>query len=84
METIKTLFITLFAAFGVVVGMLALIFGLSALFALPVYYIVNYLFSAGVLTAVFGSAKITFWQAFWLNILSGFLFKSSTGSKESK
>ena len=32
-------------------------------------------------TSIFHLASLTFWQAFWLNILCGFLFKSSAATK---
>lgn len=45
--------------------------------ALPVMWIVNYLFTPTLLTSVFGTSQIGFWQAFWLAFLCGCLFKSS-------
>ena len=65
----------------IVIG-LVLIVGLAFLGAWLTAYAVNYLFTPVLLTYVFGVAKITYWQAFALNVLSGWLFKShSTSSK---
>ena len=82
MDALKELFIAVFAALGVFAGVVALIFGIGVLCAIPVYLIINYLFSATFLTLVIGSAKITFWQSYWLTVLSGFLFKSSGSSSK--
>jgi hypothetical protein len=38
---------------------------------------VNYLFTSTLLLAIFGTAKIGFWQALVLNFISGVLFKST-------
>jgi len=57
--------------FGKFVGALILGAALSVLFAWVTGYIVNHLFTAQFLTLVFGH-QISFWQAFWLNILIGF------------
>ena len=42
---------------------------------------VNYLFTPALLTFVFGTAKIGFWQAWILSLLTGMLFKSTSTSK---
>jgi hypothetical protein len=52
--------------------------GISLLSAFPTKWILNYLLTPGVLTTVFGVAKLTFWRAFWLNYVSSMLFKSTT------
>jgi len=61
---------------------LVIAFGLSALLAYPVKWIINYLFTPGVLLALFGVAKMTFWRAFWLSYLCSVLFKSSYSSSK--
>ena len=64
----------------VVVGFVALVAGLSALFAVPVMLLWNVL-----LPDMFGFTEVTFLQAWGLNLLAGFLFKStSAGSSKCK
>jgi hypothetical protein len=63
---------------GVIIA--ALIAGLSVLFAFPTMWMVNYLFAPSALIAVFGHAHLTFWNALWLNVLCGLLFKGSSTS----
>jgi len=46
----------------------------------PAKWIMNYLLAPSALQAVFGVARMTFWRAFWLNILCGILFKASASS----
>jgi hypothetical protein len=72
--------------FLIAVGAVALFVGLVLLFTWPTVIIINYLFTAQLLTLVFGAAKITFWKAFWLSALTGWLFKSynSNSGKEKK
>jgi hypothetical protein len=60
---------------------LAFLVGFSALFAWVAAYFINYVFAASFLTFVFGG-KITFWQAFVLNMLTGILFRSGSSSKK--
>jgi hypothetical protein len=51
---------------------------LAIVLALPVMLLWNWL-----MPVIFGLTKISFWQALGLNLLSGFLFKSSqTSSKD--
>jgi hypothetical protein len=64
--------------FILVVGFVVTIIGLSALLALPVMWLWNY-----VMPDVFGLTTITFLQAWALNILSGMLLKSSNISSSS-
>lgn len=67
------------AAFIIGVLYLGLVLlGGAAIFAFPIMLLVNYLFTTHVILAVFGVAKISFWQALGLGILSGMLFKSSS------
>jgi hypothetical protein len=71
-------------AFGVVLLATGLIFGLSVLMAYPTMWLVNYLITPSALLSLFGIAQLTFWKAFWLNFLCGFLFKSTSVSTKSK
>jgi len=64
---------------GAVVGGVALIIGLSALFALPVMWLWNY-----VVPFQFGLKEIDFLHAWGLNVLCGFIFKSSAYNTNSK
>jgi hypothetical protein len=66
--------------FGVIA--VVAIAALSLLMALPVMWLVNYLFTPQILLTVFGVSQITFWQALALNVLTGTLFKSSTSSSK--
>jgi len=64
---------------GAVVGGVALIIGLSALFALPVMWLWNY-----VVPHQFGLKEIDFLHAWALNVLCGFIFKSSSVNTSNK
>jgi len=64
---------------GAVVGGVALLIGLSALFALPVMWLWNY-----VVPFQFGLKEIDFLHAWGLNVLCGFIFKSSAYKTDSK
>jgi len=55
---------------------------ISLLLGWPTMWLLNYLFNPSLLTAVFGISQITFWKAFWFNILIGLLFRSSTSSNK--
>lgn len=50
---------------------LAVVLVIALLFAAGIItmLIVNYLFASSLLLAVFGAPAITFWKAFWLNVL---------------
>ena len=65
------------------VFVICLIIGGAVLMAYPVKWLVNYVFTDGVRLALFGVVKISVWKAFFLNMLCGFLFKS-TASVSSK
>lgn len=52
-------------------------FTVAILFAFPVMLIWNY-----AMTEVFGLPMITFWQAFWLAILSRLLFGTTESSSK--
>ena len=65
----KTIFAVIAAVFGIVV----LIIGLSALFALPVMWLWNY-----VVPYQFGLKELDFLHAWALNVLFGLLVKGST------
>lgn len=71
METfIKTLWL-------LVVGLLIVVI-ISTAVALPVMWMVNYLFTTSVIAFLFGTAQLSFWQAYWLAVLCASLFKGST------
>lgn len=74
---------TLATAVGTIVLAFLGFVALALLMAFPTKWLVNYLFSATFLLYIFGVAKITIWQALWLNVLTGLLFRSSVtkGSK---
>ena len=60
-----------------VAGVVALVVLFGFLFAFPVMWLVNWLFTPAALTFVFGTAKLNVWQAWGLLVLSGLLFKST-------
>ena len=64
---------------GAVVGVIGLIIGLSALFALPVMWLWNY-----VVPYQFGLKELDFLHARALNVLCGFIFKSSSIRSDKK
>jgi hypothetical protein len=66
------------AAFALVL-VLAVVFG--ALLALPTMLLVNGIFSAAALKAVFGG-PLSFLGAWGINILCGLLFKTSVSSSK--
>lgn len=66
-------------AIGAVVGFIALIVGLSALFALPVMWLWNY-----VVPYQFGLKEIDFLHAWALTVLCNFIFKSSSVDTNNK
>jgi hypothetical protein len=55
-----------------ILGVIMLIFILALLFALPTMWLWNWL-----MPSIFGLIKINFWKALGLNLLCGFLFKST-------
>ena len=63
-------------------GVLALSVGLALLFAFPLMWAINYVFTPAVLTFLFGTAKIGFWKTVVLTIITGWLFKSGSTSSE--
>ena len=74
---------TLIKCIGTIVVVFWIIFGISGLVALPVMWVINYLFRSEVIKAMFGTAQLGFWQSFCLCILTGMLFNrsSNAGSK---
>ena len=68
---------------GIMVAVLA-IAGLASLMAYPTKWVVNYLFTPGVLTSLFGTSQISFWQALALNFICGTLFKGGSSTSSSK
>jgi hypothetical protein len=67
----------------VFLGYMAMVVALAVIMAFPVKWLVNYVFTDAVRLTVFGVAQITVWRALALNILCGFLFKSSSSSSKS-
>ena len=65
---------------GAILFIVALVAGLALLFAFPTMWLWNYLFVSQVTLTLFGTAKLAFWKAFWLNFLAGVLFKGSSAS----
>ena len=64
---------------GAVGVFVALVVGVSALFALPVMWLWNY-----VVPYQFGLKELDFLHAWALNVLCGFMFKSSSIRSEKK
>ena len=71
---------TLLKVIGAVVFFAAIVFVVALVLAYPTMWLVNYLFAPSALVAVFGTAAIGFWKAFWLNFFFGVAFKSSASS----
>lgn len=71
-----------FTVIGATVVVLLLVVGLSLLMAWPVMAIINYLFAPQALIWLFGSAHVTFWKSFFLGLLCGILFKSTSSSNK--
>ena len=67
---------------GVISFSAVVIFVVAALFAWFTMLLVNFLFTPIGIAAVFGTVKLTFWKALCLNLLAGFLIKSTTVSKK--
>lgn len=61
---------------GIVVALVALVIVMSLVMALPTMLLWNYL-----MPTIFGLKTIGFWQALWLNVLCGILFKNTSVSK---
>jgi len=69
---------TAFAVLSAIVALVAVIVlgaGFGAYFTMIA---VNYLFTPAVILALFGTAKLGFFQAFVLNFIAGMLFKSTS------
>lgn len=62
-----------------VLGVIMLVLFIAFLLTLPVMWLWNWL-----MPLIFGLIKINFWQAFGLNMLCGFLFKTNIPSKSDK
>lgn len=71
---------------GAVVLVVGMVLGLGLLFAFPIKWLVNYVFTDGTRLALFGVTHISVWQAYCLSLLCGLLFKGSgiTAGKEKK
>lgn len=62
-----------------VLGVIMMVLIMAILLTLPVMWLWNWL-----MPLIFGLIKITFWQAFGLDMLCGFLFKTSIPSSSNK
>ena len=62
------------------VGFLSLLFIIAVIFSYPMMWIVNYLFTASLLTAVFGISKLTVLKALVLNLFFGLVVSRSSKS----
>jgi hypothetical protein len=83
----ETLVKILVYVLGILLGLAlaaGLIFAFSALFAWFTMLLVNVLFTPTIIAAIFGTAKLTFWKALGLNLLAGFLFKSTSVNNAKK
>jgi hypothetical protein len=60
-----------------VLGVIALVIIVAFLLAFPTMWLWNYL-----MPVIFGLIKISFWQALAMNLLCGFLFKSTSSSSK--
>lgn len=69
---------------GLVVFVIAVVTGLGLLFAFPVKWLINYLFTKTLLTAIFGVEQVSVWKAFWLNVLIGLTIGRPSTSSASK
>jgi hypothetical protein len=67
----------LFTSIGVTVGGIFMFCFAGAIFSLPVYWLWNWL-----MPMIFGLTKITWFQAWGLNVLCSFLFKTSVTTKD--
>ena len=65
----------------IALGFVALVGVLGLLFAIPTAYLLEYVFTPTVLVTLFGTATISVWKAWGINIIFGLLFKSTTTSK---
>lgn len=73
-----------FMVVGVICMVLVFVVGIALVMAFPTMWIINYLCAPSFLEMVFGVSSLTFWKAFWLNVIAGILFKSSPSSSSSK
>jgi len=64
------------------IGALALIAGLALVFAFPVMWGINYVFTPQVLLALFGISKLTFWKTLVLDWVTATLFKGVIYNKK--
>ncbi len=62
-----------FTAIVVFVGVICALLVVAVFIGYPVKWMMNYLFTPSVLSATFGVPRMTFWRAFWLFILLGFV-----------
>jgi hypothetical protein len=75
---------TLLKAVGAIVVFIGLVALLAVLTAYPTKWVVNYLFTPGILTVLFGTAKIGFWQALALNFITGLARGTASATTKEK
>jgi hypothetical protein len=66
-----------FTAIVVFVGVICALVVVAVFIGYPVKWMMNYLFTPSLLSATFGVPRMTFWRAFWLFILLGFVLGTS-------
>lgn len=55
---------------GMIVFFALMVFGLGLLFAFPTMWLINGLFAPAFIAGIFGTAKISVWTAWGVNILT--------------
>jgi hypothetical protein len=75
---------TLIKVVGVVVVGAFTVAGLSILMAFPTMWMVNYVFTPGVIFSLFGISQLTVVKAWGLNFICGTLFKSTYSQSKDK
>jgi hypothetical protein len=63
-----------------VLGFIALMLLVATAYAWFVMVLLNWLITPTLLTAIFGVAKVGFWRAWGISVLTGVLFKSTSFS----
>ena len=72
----------LLKAIGAIVVFTAIVIALCTLGAYPTKWVVNWLFTPNVIRTVFGVSAISVWQAWALNFICSWLFKSNSSSSK--
>lgn len=53
-----------------------IVFIAAVIFAYPLMWMINYIFSPEAIASVFGTPQISFWKSFWLQFFFYVAFKS--------